>query len=1428
MTGAPQGLQDILPLSPLQQGLYFLSSYDDSALDVYNVQLGLDLTGPLDTDRLRRAVAALLDRHPNLKAAFRTRRNGDPVTVVPHTVDIPWQETDLSGVDAAERDRRVARLADADRHTRFDLARPPLVRFTAIRLSAERHRLLFTHHHLLLDGWSTARVVQELFALYAADGSTTALPEVRPYRDYLAWAAAQDTAADERAWRGALAGLDGPTVIAPGLDGQPQAQPATRDVELSPGSARALAATARALDVTVPVVVQTLWSLVLADLTGRRDIVSGTTVSGRPAELAGADSMVGLFINTLPVRVRIRHDETLAELVRRTAGEQAALLAHHHVALARIQKLTETGGPLFDTLCVFENYLVDSGPDDPEDAREKEFAGLRVEAVTGRDATHYPLTLVAAPGADGGPLLRLSYRADAIGGREAARIAARLRRAVEEFTADPHRPLPRTDLLTPEERDRVLNTFNADTTDVEPATLPELFERQAAAHPDRPAVEAAGRVLTYTELNTRANRLAHALIATGVGPEDVVGVALRRGADVHIAQLAVGKAGGVFAPLDPDQPAERLAGLIAGSGAAVVLAHSGTDHTPWSGDATVIATDRLPEGLPGHDPTDADRRAPLRLHNGAYLIHTSGSTGRPKGVLVEHRPLVDLVTWAHARFATRPGDRVTQFASPSFDVTFAELANSLFAGATLVVVPEEERAGAPLADFLNRAAITLAVIPPTVVASLPLDASLPAGMSLVVGTEALPPEVVRAWADRHRLFNAYGPTEAVVNSATWEVPARWAGGPVPIGPPDVNKRAYVLDDALRPVAPGVLGELYIGGPGLARGYLGRPLITADRFVADPFGAPGTRMYRTGDLARWNERGELEYAGRTDHQLKIRGFRVEPGEVEARLTAHPAIAQAVVTGHTDGRGVRRLVAHAVPAPGGDPRPADIVAWAAEGLPDHMVPAAVVLLDALPLTAANKTDRSALPAPDFTATGAGTAPRTDREKELAALFADILHLPEVGVEESFFALGGDSISAIQLVGAARRRGLRLSPRDVFERRTVEQLASLARTVDDTAPPVERTARSAPLTPVLRWLVERGGPIADYHQSTVLHTPAGATAAQLTAGLGRVLDHHDVLRARLTDRTLEIPAPGESGPAPLTRIDAVETADADLLPSLRTGAREAARLLDPYTGTMVRAVWLDAGPDRGGLLALLIHHAVVDGVSWRILTQDLAASLEAERHGRTVELPPVETSFADWAQGLGQAALAPERVAEAAHWTAVLGDGGAVLPAPDPALDTLATVTTVPVELAPEHTLPLLTDLPERFHTGPDTFLVTALALALAAWRGDSEPVLVDIEGHGRADQLVPDAELSRTVGWFTAVHPVRLDLGGLAAPSGDGLTGALKRVKEQLRAAPDSGLGFGLLRHLNPDLRDRLAALPEPRVAYNYLGRFGATGAAERPR
>ncbi|MFD4825019.1 amino acid adenylation domain-containing protein [Streptomyces rubiginosohelvolus] len=1427
MTGAPQGLQDILPLSPLQQGLYFLSSYDDSALDVYNVQLGLDLTGPLDPDRLRRAAGALLTRHPNLKAAFRTRRNGDPVTVVPHTVDTPWQDADLSALAPDERDRRVERLTDADRHTRFDLARPPLIRFTAIRLAPERHRLLFTHHHLLLDGWSTARVVQELFALYAADGATGGLPEVRPYRDYLAWAAAQDTGADERAWREALAGLDGPTVIAPALDGQPKAEPASQDVELAPDRAAALVAAARKLDVTVPVVVQTLWSLVLADMTGRQDIVSGTTVSGRPAELAGAASMVGLFINTLPVRVRVRHDETLAELVRRTADEQAALLAHHHVALARIQKLTDTGGPLFDTLCVFENYLVDTGAEEQAAGEAKEFAGLRVEAVTGRDATHYPLTLVAAPGPDGGPVLRLRYRADALSGADAARVAARLRRAVEEFTADPHRPLPRTDLLTPEERDRVLRVFNADTTDVEPATLPVLFERQAAAHPDRPAVEDAGRVLTYAELNTRANRLAHALIAAGTGPEDVVGVALRRGADVYVAQLAVGKAGGVFAPLDPDQPADRLAGLVADSGAAVVLAHSGTDHTAWSGDATVLTTDRLPVGLPDHNPTDADRRAPLRLHNGAYLIYTSGSTGRPKGVLVEHRPVVDLIAWANACFATGPGDRVTQFASPSYDVTFCELANSLFSGSTLVIVPEEERAGAPLADFLNRAAITLAVIPPTVVASLPRDALLPAGMSLIVGTEALPPETVRTWARRHRLFNAYGPTEAVVNSATWEVPEEWTGGPVPIGPPDVNKRAYVLDSALRPVAPGVLGELYIGGPGLARGYLGRPLITADRFVADLYGPPGSRMYRTGDLARWNERGELEYAGRTDHQLKIRGFRVEPGEVEARLTAHPAIAQAVVTGHTDHRGVRRLVAHAVPAPGSTPRPADVIAWAAESLPDHMVPAAVVLLDKLPLTAANKTDRSALPAPDFTATGGGTAPRTDREKELAALFAEVLQLPEVGVEESFFALGGDSISAIQLVGAARRRGLRLSPRDVFERRTVEQLAALARTVDDTPAPAERTARSAPLTPILRWLVERGGPIADYHQSTVLHTPAGATAEQLTAGLRRVLDHHDVLRARLTDRTLEIPAPGsDSGPTPLTRIDAVETADADLLPTLRTEARAAARQLDPYAGAMVQAAWLDAGPDRGGLLALLIHHAVVDGVSWRILTQDLAVSLDAARHGRTAELPPVETSFADWAQGLEQAAQAPGRAAEAAHWTAVLGDGGAALPALDPAVDTLATVTTVPAGLAPEHTLPLLTDLPERFHTGPDAFLVTAFALALAAWRGDTEPFLVDIEGHGRAEQLVPDAELSRTVGWFTAVHPVRLDLGGLGSLSGEGLADAVKRIKEQLGAAPDGGLGFGLLRHLHPELRDTLAALPEPRIAYNYLGRFGSSGGPEQ--
>ncbi len=1447
MSRASSGLLDILPLSPLQKGLYFLSSYDESALDVYTVQLGFDLDGELDTGRLRAAAGALLTRHPNLKAAFRQRKNGEPVALIPAQAELPWQEADLSALPEAARRERLARITDADRRARFDLASPPLIRCTAVRLGPTRHRLLLTHHHLLLDGWSTAKVIQELFALYAADGDPSALPPVRPYRDYLAWAAARDAEADERAWRAGLAGLEGPTLIAPGAAEQPPAEPGSVAVELDPDLAAVLTATARRLDVTVPTVVQALWALVLAGLTGRQDVVFGSTVSGRPAELPGVESMVGLFINTVPIRVRLRYEETLAALIGRLQAEQAALLPHHHLGLGDIQRIGGVG-PLFDTLAVFENYLVEGAEDaagaegaagtgataktgDPEAGAGEGavFAGVRVSAVTGQDATHYPLTLVAAPGAAGGLGLTLRYRSDALSRQEVRGVAERLRRAVREFTADPDRRLAQLDLLTPAERQQVTHDWNSDVTPVVPRTLPELFQRWAHEVPERPAVADGAVELTYRELNERANRLAHQLVRLGVGPERPVGVALPRGADVYVAQLAIGKAGGVFLPLNPDYPAERLRALVGDARPHLILAAPGVSADPWARGTPVVRLADLPQDGPAHDPTDADRLAPLRLENAAYVIYTSGSTGTPKGVLVAHRPLVDLVAWAHTRFGTAPGDRVTQFASPSFDVTFCELANSLFAGATLVVVDEEERAGAPLADFLVRARITLAVIPPTVVASLPTEATLPADMTLIVGTEALPAEVVRTWARRHRLFNAYGPTEAVVNSATWLVPASWDGGPIPIGPPDVNKRAYVLDGALRPVAPGVLGELYVAGPGLARGYVGRPGTTAERFVACPFGPAGTRMYRTGDLARWNAAGELEYAGRTDHQIKIRGFRVEPAEIEALLTDHPAVARAVVVARADAAGTKRLVAYVVFEAGASAPASELTAWVADALPEHLVPAAFVALDTLPVTAANKIDRTALPAPDLTPASEGTAPRTERERVLAELVAEILGLAEVGVHDSFFALGGDSISSIQLVGAAGRQGIRLRPRDVFERRTVAALAAVEQRPAEPAPATVPATGSAPLTPILRWLVERGGPIADYHQSTVLRTPAGTRLDHLVAGLGQVVDHHDALRATLTPTALEIPAPGTLDPAGLVaRVDAAELPPEAHAEALRAHAAEAARALDPFGGTMLRLVWLDAGTGRPGLLAVLVHHAVVDGVSWRVLTEDLAAAFRAAADGRTATLPPVGTSLRAWATGLAEEAASERRGAELEHWRALAdGDPLRISPLPlDPATDTLDTLRTVAVELPRATTQSLLTEVADAFHTGPDAVLLTALALALAAWRGQPRPVLVDIEGHGRVEEAVPGAELSRTVGWFTSVHPVRLDLTGLDPAAPDHPGAALKRIKEQVRAAPDSGIGHGLLRHLRPDPQGRLAALPTATIGYNYLGRFGAGGAAER--
>ncbi|GLZ29128.1 hypothetical protein Lesp02_13180 [Lentzea sp. NBRC 105346] len=1277
---------EVLPLLPLQRGLLFHALYDADAPDVYVVQTVFEVTG--DVSPLRARAERALRRHPHLAAAFDHEAL---VQVVPADVELPWAE-----IETDDLERTLAE----DRARRFDPARPPLLRFTLIRTGGRR-LLVLTNHHILLDGWSMPILLNELL--------TDELPEPVPFANYLAWLESQDQAASIEAWREALSGAQ-PTRIG---DATP-AVPELLEVAASEELTRGLTGLARRHGLTLSTVVQAAWAVLLGCLTNNDDVVFGATVAVRPPELPGSERLVGLCINTVPVRVRLTG--TVREVLERLREQQTALLEHQYLDLAEIQR---EHGELFDTVTVFENY-----PIDQSDER------IRFVGTHGGDVTHYPLSLLTVPGER--LRFKLSHRPDL----DANAIAARFLRVLQAFTDDSC-PIIRLDLLDERERARLLVDWN-DTGRALSGTVPELFRRQVATTPDNPAIVFEGGELSYVELNERVNRLAHHLIGLGVGPESVVALRFGRSVDMVVAMLGVMKAGGAYLPIDPDYPAERIEFMLRDAAPQVVL----TELPELSGPVDEPAVDLRPE-------------------HPAYVIYTSGSTGTPKGVVVSHAGVPSLVASQVARFGVTSGSRVLQFASPSFDAAFSEVCMALLSGAALVIGPRDR-----LDD------ITHVTVPPSMLAAWTPE-QLADVQTLVVAGDSVSAEVISRFSPGRRVINAYGPTETTVCATMSEPLVSGA----PIGRPIANTRVYVLDAFLRPVPVGVTGELYVAGSGLARGYLRRPALTASRFVACPFGG---RMYRTGDLVRWNRSGELEFVGRADDQVKVRGFRIELGEIEAVLAE---IAQNVVVVR-DGR----LVAYVVSK-------ADVRSWLAERLPEYMVPSVIVSLDALPLTPNGKVDRAALPDPEIVVSDG--APRTEREELLCGLFASVLGLPRVGVDDNFFALGGDSINTLRLVSGAREAGLLISPKDVFDRKTPAALAACAGDVVERA--ADAGAGELPATPIIHWLWERGGSIDDFHQSMVIRVPP-TSAEDLTAALQKVVDHHDALRMRVRGRKLEITPPGS-----------VEVTVRPATGGLAEEAKQALARLNPESGVMLQAVWFGSG-----CLLLVAHHLVVDGVSWRILLPDLQAAFE----GRP--LPRGGTSFREWARLLSK----QDRRSELPLWTDVLRGPDPLLSV-RPLTDQDTKAGSLTLTLPASVTRPLLTRVPELFHGRINDVLLTAFAVAVAQWRGEPGPVLVDVEGHGReADALgVPGVDLSRTVGWFTTIFPVRLDPGQLAwdevTSGGVSLGQAVKQVKEQLRALPDNGLGYGVLRYLDAETGPALAGLPRPQLGFNYLGRFTVT-------
>jgi amino acid adenylation domain-containing protein/non-ribosomal peptide synthase protein (TIGR01720 family) len=1379
VTGGRRDVEDVYPLSSTQEGILFHSHYAPGE-GVYVGQFCYDLVGALDLAAFERAWAGTLERHPALRTGFVSEGVDTPVQVVRGGAGVPMVRDDWRALapDAQEA-RRQAFLAE-DRARGFDLAEPPLVRVALFRTADDRHHLVCTQHHLVLDGWSLPLVFRDLAALYGAyaEGRPAQLAPARPYRDFVAWLQERRPDQAERFWREALDGFAAPTPL--GVDTPDAAAEGygRETLRLAPEAAARLEAAARRGGLTLNTLLQGAWALVLSRYGGEEDVVFGATLSGRPAEVEGVEGIVGIFINTLPVRVRVSPGARVLPWLRALQGWNAAMQEHQNTPLTRVWAWSAlpAGAPLFESILAFQNYPVGESLGGGE-------RGLLVEARSVDVSTHYPLALTALPG--NGLVLNAAYRRSRLGAGAVARMLAQLSHVLERFAEEPGARLDEIELVGAGERRRLLErSAGMERGYPHDACVHELFEARAREAPGAVALRWDGAPLTYGELDARANRLAHHLAGLGVGPEARVGVLLERGPELIVSLLAILKAGGCYVPLDPAYPPGRLELMLADCGARVVLSRSGLRGAVAGAGRAVVCLDEIAGAL-ASAPAAAPRGG-ASAGNLAFVVYTSGSTGRPKGVMGSHREVVQLAVGAGA-VRLGPGDRVAQASNASFDALTFEVWGALLNGAALVGAPRDTLLSAPaLGAFLRAEGITTIFLTTALLNQLTREQpGLFAGVrELLFGGEAVDAGRIRAVlaAGRpRRLLHIYGPTEATAYctcGVVEEVAAEAAT--VPIGVPIANARVYLLDAVLNPAPAGVPGEAYVGGAGVARGYLGRPALTALRFVPDPFaGRPGARMYRTGDRMRWTEGGALEFAGRLDAQVKLRGFRIEPGEVEAALSAHPGVREARVVVREDEPGEKRLVAYVVGgADAGGVDAGGLRAHLRRSLPEHMVPGAFVALERLPLTPNGKLDEKALPAPEDAAREEGQAqPRTPVEEVLAGIWAEVLRLERVGVEDSFFELGGHSLLATRIVSRVREVfAVELPLRALFEGPTVAEVAreveALRRAGLAVLPPVARADRSRPLPlsfPQERlWFVDRaedaGGSFTIPFGVRI--EGEGLDPAALERAFAAVVERHEVLRTVFPavdgeGRQVVL----ESAPFVLPRGDlrgrAPEEAAAEVA---RLAAELAERPYDLERGPLLRALLLRTAAAEHVLLVNL-HHIVFDGWSAGVLVRELTACYEALRAGRAPALPPLAVQYADYAAWQRAWAAGDAAAGQLLYWKRQLAglptlDLRAGRPRPDaPGYHGGALA----VELGPA--------LSERAraaargrHATLFMFLLAAFKVALAH-HGRTRDLVVGTDVAGRVRE-----EVEPLVGFFINEVVLRTDLSG--DPSLDEVVGRVR--------------------------------------------------------
>jgi amino acid adenylation domain-containing protein/non-ribosomal peptide synthase protein (TIGR01720 family) len=1428
-------IQDIYELSPLQQGILFHSLYAPESA-VYFVQLCYSLKGNFNVVAFERAWQEVVNRHTVLRTAFYWENLEKPLQVVHREVEVSLIQQDWRDINPNEQPQKLQKLLESDRTANFDLTQPCLMRLNLIRCNDDCYYFIWSKHHLILDGWSTALVLKEVVEIYQHLYQDKNLPLIldTSFGNYIGWLQQQDLNKAKEFWQQSLQGFTAPTPLI-NLNTQDSfKQPEKYNqqvIKLSQTTTTALQSLARQNQLTLNTLIQGAYALLLSRYSREIDVVYGVTVSGRPGDLVNAESMVGMFINTLPVRVKIDAEESLLSWLRKLQSQLAEIRQYEYSPLVEVQGWSEVprGLPLFESILVFENYPIDT-------ALKNGMQDLEIQSISAVDNTNYPLTVSIIPGEE--LEIVIDYQTNRFDFAIIHRMLGHLPTLLQGMVNNPDSEIKGLSLLTDTEKHQLLVEWNINKVEYpQNICLHQLFESIVDQTPDAIAVEFAGKSLTYQKLNQQANKVAHYLQKLGVIPDQLIGICVERSLEMAIALLGILKAGGAYVPLDPDLPQQRLEFMLQDAGCSILLTEKQLIETIATYQGKVIYLDADWELIAKED--ESNPTSNVQPENLAYLIYTSGSTGKSKGVMIEHNNLVNAYyAWEKAYQLSSQVHCHLQMASFSFDVFSGDLIRALCSGGKLVLCPREILLEPQqLYQLMRQHKIDCAEFVPVVLRNLVqyLEKSqqkLDFMQLVICGSDSWYggeySKFRNVLGKKTRLINSFGVTEATIDSsyfehATGELPAQQL---VPIGRPYANSQLYILDEYLQPVPIGVTGELYIGGEGLARGYHNRPDLTAEKFITNIFSQqPQARLYKTGDLVRYLPDRNIEFLGRIDNQVKLRGFRIELGEIEAVLSKYPALQETVVIVREDNPGDKRLVAYIVPTTGNSDSANNselipqLRQYLKARLPQYMVPSAFVLLEKLPLTPNGKVDRKALPIPDAARPELQTvfiAPRTSIEETLVQIWTETLRLKKVGINDNFFELGGDSILSLQIIAKAKQAGLQLTPKQIFEYQTIADLAAVAGKITKIETEQGLVTGSPPLTPIQSWFFKQV--LIDSHhwnQAVLLEIDQSCNPILLEQVICQLLTHHDALRLRFiqTESGWEsiIAAPDQI--TPFSMIDLSSLPQSQQKQAMEAKATALQASLNLSKGSLVQVALFVMGAEQPNRLLFTVHHLAIDGVSWRILLEDLQTAYQQLSRGQHIQLPAKTTSVKQWAEKLQEYANSETVKAEINYWLSQSYQNISSLP-----IDylngenTVASACTVSVNLTQEETESLLHEVPAAYQTQINDILLTALVQTFHQWTGNSS-LLINLEGHGRED-ILENVDLSRTVGWFTTVFPVLLDI-TTTFDTGE----ALKMVKEQLRNIPYKGINYGVLRYLSEkSIADKLEALPQAEVTFNFLGQF----------